>query len=276
MSFVTRFAPSPTGHLHLGHAFSALTAFEAAQAANGRFLLRIEDIDQGRVRPEFEAAIIEDLAWLGIVWEEPVRRQAAHMADYELALQGLIERNLVYRCFHTRKEIAEAIASAPHGATEEAYRGEVLPPDEEATRLDAGEAFAWRLSLKKARAALGPAYFTLVFEDETGLVRAEPERHGDAVLARKDFGASYHLASVYDDAVQGVTHVIRGEDLREAAHLHVLLQRLLELPQVVYRHHKLILGGDGKRLAKRDQAATLKALREGGKSAADVRALVGV
>lgn len=274
--FVTRFAPSPTGYLHLGHAFSALTAFDAAQAEGGRFLLRLEDIDAGRVRPEFEAAIYEDLAWLGLRWEEPVRRQSAHMADYGDALQGLIERNLVYRDFRTRREIAEAIASAPHGPAQEVVRGEALPVDEEAARLAAGDAFAWRLSLKKARAALGPTYFTLVFEDETGLVRADPERHGDVVLARKEFLTSYHLASVWDDALQGVTHVIRGEDLRDAAHLHVLLQRLLDLPTPKYRHHRLILGEDGKRLAKRDQAATLRALREAGKTLVDVRAMVGL
>jgi glutamyl-Q tRNA(Asp) synthetase len=276
MSFITRFAPSPTGFLHLGHAFSALTAFAAAQAAGGRFLLRIEDIDRGRARAEFEAAIFEDLAWLGVRWEEPVRRQSEHMADYEAVLQLLIDRQLVYRCFRTRKEIADAIASAPHGEMEEAFRGEALPPEEEAAKLAAGEAFAWRLSLKKARATLGPAYFALVFEDETGPVRAAPERHGDVVLARKDFGTSYHLASVWDDSLQGVTHVIRGEDLREAAHLHVLLQRLLDLPHPVYRHHRLILGEDGKRLAKRDQAATLRALRESGRTAADVRAMLGL
>ncbi len=274
MSFVTRFAPSPTGYLHLGHALSALTAFEAARAAGGRVLLRIEDIDAGRSRQEFEAAIFEDLAWLGLRWEEPVRRQSAHMAEYAAPLQSLIERNLVYRCFRTRKEIAEAIASAPHGAADERFTGEALPPAEEAERLAAGDSFAWRLSLKKARAALGPAYFTLVFEDESGLVRAEPERHGDVVLARKDFGTSYHLASVWDDALQGVTHVIRGDDLREAAHLHVLLQRLLELPQPIYHHHRLVLGEDGKRLAKRDQSATLRAWREAGKTPADVRAIL--
>jgi glutamyl-Q tRNA(Asp) synthetase len=275
MSFVTRFAPSPTGYLHLGHALSALTAFDAAHAAGGRFILRIEDIDHGRARSEFDAAIFEDLAWLGLSWEEPVRRQSEHMADYEAALQSLIERNLVYRCFRTRKEIADAIASAPHEAGE-MFRGEALPADEEAAKLEAGEAFAWRLSLKKARAALGPAYFTLVFEDETGLVRAEPDKHGDVILARKDFPASYHLASVWDDALQGVTHVIRGEDLRDAAHLHVLLQKLLELPQPVYRHHRLMLGEDGKRLAKRDQAATLRALRHAGKTPDDVRAMTGL
>jgi len=274
MSFVTRFAPSPTGYLHLGHALSALTALDAARAAGGRFLLRIEDIDQGRARPAFEQAIHEDLAWLGLEWETPVRRQSEHMAEYEAALQSLIERGLVYRCFRTRKEIAEAIASAPHGESEDVFRGEALPADEEAAKLEAGEPFAWRLSLKKARSALGPAYFALVFEDETGAVRAEPEKHGDVILARKDFLASYHLASVWDDALQGVTHVIRGEDLREAAHLHVLLQKLLGLPQPTYRHHRLVLGENGKRLAKRDEAATLKALREAGKTPEDVRAML--
>src|SRR5262245_60036726 len=274
MSFITRFAPSPSGYLHLGHALSALTAFDAAHTAGGRFLLRIEDIDQARTRPAFEAAILDDLAWLGLEWEEPVRRQSEHMADYAAALQDLIDRQLVYRCFRTRKEIAEAIASAPHGESEERFRGEALPPAEEAEKLAAGEPFAWRLSLKKARAALGPAYFALVFEDETGRMRAEPERHGDVVLARKDFLASYHLASVWDDALAGVTHVIRGEDLREAAHLHVLLQKLLDLPKPAYRHHRLVLGEDGKRLAKRDSAATLQALRESGRTAAEVRAML--
>lgn len=274
MSFVTRFAPSPTGYLHLGHALSALTAFDAAQAAGGRFLLRIEDIDQGRARPEFEAAIYEDLAWLGIRWEEPVRRQSEHMADYAAALQSLIDRNLVYRDFRTRKEIADTIASAPHGMSDDIARGEALPEEEEEARLANGEAFAWRLSLKKSRAALGPSYFALVFEDETGPTRAEPDKHGDVVIARKDFPTSYHLASVWDDALQGVTHVVRGEDLREAAHLHVLLQKLLGLPTPKYRHHRLVLGEDGKRLAKRDSAATLRALRESGKTAADVRTLL--
>lgn len=276
MSFVTRFAPSPTGHLHLGHAFSALKAFDAALSAGGRFLLRIEDIDQGRARREFEAAILEDLAWLGIRWEEPVRRQSDHMAEYGAALQSLAERGLVYRCFRTRREIAEAIASAPHGESEEVFIGGALAPEEEQAKLEAGEPYAWRLSLKKARAALGPAYFALVFQDETAPVRAEPDKLGDVVLARKDFPASYHLASVWDDALQGVTHVIRGEDLRESAHLHVLLQKLLNLPQPIYQHHRLILGADGKRLAKRDQAATLRALRESGKSPNEVRAMLGL
>jgi glutamyl-Q tRNA(Asp) synthetase len=276
MTFVTRFAPSPTGHLHLGHAFSALTAFEAARAAGGRFLLRIEDIDQGRARPEFEAAILEDLAWLGLAWETPVRRQSEHVAEYGTVLQRMIESGLVYRCFRTRKEVADAIAGAPHEPGEEVFRGEPLAEEDERARLKVGEAFAWRLSLKRARAALGARYFALTFEDETGIVRAEPERLGDVVLARKDFPTSYHLASVWDDALQGVTHVIRGEDLRDVAHLHVLLQALLGLPTPVYRHHRLVLGVDGKRLAKRDQAATLRALREAGKTPDDIRFMVNL
>ncbi len=272
--FTTRFAPSPTGYLHLGHALSALLAFDAAGAVGGRFLLRIEDIDRGRCRAEYEDAIFEDLAWLGITWESPVRRQSEHMSEYAAALQSLIDRGLVYRCFRTRSEITAAIASAPHGPASEIFRGAPLPANEEATRIASGETFAWRLSLAKARMALGAA--ALAFEDETGRAPAEPERHGDLVLARKDFAASYHLASVYDDALQGVTHVIRGEDLREAAHAHVLLQALLGLPQPVYRHHRLLLGADGKRLAKRDQAASLRALRQAGNSLAEVRAMVGL
>ena len=275
MSFITRFAPSPTGLLHLGHALSALTAFDAAQAASGRFLLRIEDLDQGRSRADFEAAIFEDLAWLGLSWEEPVRRQSEHMAEYELALAKLIGRSLVYRCFRTRREVAEAIAAAPHEGASDVFTGEALPQSEEAERLAANEPFAWRLSQKKARAALGPAYFALTFQDETGLVRAEPAKLGDVILARKEFPASYHLASVWDDARAGITHVIRGEDLRESAHLHVLLQRLLDLPTPTYRHHRLLLDEDGKQLAKRSGAPALQTLRKAGKSPTDVRGLLG-
>jgi glutamyl-Q tRNA(Asp) synthetase len=198
------------------------------------------------------------------------------MPTYEAALEGLIARGLVYRCFRTRKEIALAIASAPHGASEETFRGAPLPAAEERARLAAGDAFAWRLSLERARAELGGAYAELAFEDETGVVRAAPERHGDVVLARKDFPTSYHLASVLDDALQGVTHVIRGEDLREAAHLHVLLQALLGLPRPAYRHHRLILGDDGKRLAKRDHALALRELREAGQTPAKIRAMLGL
>ena len=275
MSFVTRFAPSPTGYLHLGHAFSALTAFDAARGAGGRFLLRIEDTDRTRCKPEFEAAILEDLAWLGVRWDAPPRRQSEHMNEYADALQRLIDAGLLYRCFKTRKEIMAEIPHAPH-AVGEIVRGGPLPPDEETARLNSGDAFAWRLWLDRVRGALGPAWDALAFESDGVMTKANPERLGDAILARKEFPASYHLASVCDDARQGVTHIIRGEDLREAAHLHVLLQKLLDLPTPIYSHHRLIVGEDGKRLAKRDQSATLRALREAGRTPADIRATLGL
>lgn len=273
MRFRTRFAPSPTGLLHVGHAFSALTAHGAARAASGEFLLRIEDIDSGRCRPEFEAAILEDLAWLGISWDGPVVRQSERMAAYGAALETLIARGLVYRCFKTRKEIAAAALSAPHGA-EPAFFG--APDPDEAARLARAEPFAWRLSMAAAERALGADFAALMVSDETGVRPADPRKHGDVVLARKDAPASYHLASVWDDADAGVTHVIRGEDLRDAADLHVLLQALLGLPHPDYCHHRLILGKDGQRLAKRDRAETLASLREGGATPADIRAKLGL
>jgi glutamyl-Q tRNA(Asp) synthetase len=279
--FVTRFAPSPTGWLHRGHAFSALTAYDAAQAAGGRFLLRLEDIDRTRCRPEFEVGICEDLAWLGLTWETPVRRQSDHMADYGAALRELSERGLTYRCFKTRREVAEAIESAPHGAME-AYRGGPLPPGEEEARLEAGEPYAWRLSLAAAERALG-GFQALTFveegagpDGETGVIRARPELGGDVVLARKDVGVAYHLAVVHDDALQGVTHVIRGQDLFEATHVQRLLQALLALPTPVYRHHRLLAGPDGRRFAKRDRSETLRELRARGMTAADLRKELGL
>ncbi len=279
MTFVTRFAPSPTGYLHRGHAFSALTAFQAAREAGGRFLLRIEDIDATRCRPEYDAAIVEDLVWLGLSLEQPVRRQSEHLADYHAAIEALRQRGLVYRCFKTRKEID--IGRAPH-APAVPYVGAPLPADEEAERLARGEAFAWRLSLAAAREALG-GFEGLTFleqgegrEGETGVVQARPETVGDIVLARKDVGVAYHLAVVHDDALQGVTHVIRGVDLFEAAHIQRLLQALLGLPTPVYRHHGLLVGPDGKRYAKRDKAQTLRELRAAGTSAADLRAELGL
>jgi glutamyl-Q tRNA(Asp) synthetase len=281
--FVTRFAPSPTGLLHRGHAVSALTAYEAAKAAGGRFLLRIEDIDDERCRPEFEAAVLEDLAWLGIGWERPVRRQSEHLADYEDALRRLRDMGLVYRCFRTRKEVLDEIARAPHGPEPAPFRGGPLAPAEEETRLERGEPFAWRLSLEAARARLGRDWDMLGFLEEgvrsegfdALLVEAEPETAGDVVLARKGLGVAYHLAVVVDDALQGVTHVIRGEDLFEATHIQVLLQRLLGLPTPVYRHHRLLLRPDGKRFAKRDSAETLRAIRESGVSAGELRQELG-
>jgi glutamyl-Q tRNA(Asp) synthetase len=273
--FVTRFAPSPTGYLHRGHGFSALTAWNAARDAGGRFLLRIEDIDTQRSRPHFEAAIHEDLAWLGLEWEQPVRRQSEHLSDYAAALDRLRGMDLLYRCFRTRQEVLDEIARAPHGPVE-AFVGAPLPPAEEAARLAAGEPFAWRLSLKAAREQIGADWEALTFTDlDRGVTRARPETAGDVVLARKDLGVAYHLASVVDDAIQGVTHVIRGEDLAEAAHIHRLLQALLDLPTPIYRHHRLLTGPDGKKFSKRDHAQSLRDIRESGVSAAELRGELG-
>ena len=288
MSFVTRFAPSPTGLLHLGHAFSALTAFDAARKAGGRFLLRIEDIDTTRSRSEFESAIFDDLAWLDVTWEAPVRRQSDHLADYAAALEKLRELGVLYRCFLTRKEIAEQSASAPHGESEgedgKTYKGPTHPisADEEQERLSRGQPYAWRLSMRYSQDLLGEEFARLVFveqsdgSNEERIVSAHPETHGDVILGRKDSLASYHIAAVHDDALQGVTHVIRGEDLRASAHVHVLLQKLLGLPSPVYRHHRLLTGPDGKRYAKRDHSLTLASLRAEGLSPADIRARIGL
>lgn len=280
----TRFAPSPTGRLHLGHAFSALSAERVARAAGGRFLLRIEDIDRGRCRPDYEAAIYEDLAWLGLDWERPPRRQSDHFADYAAALERLVDMGVAYRCFRTRSEILDEIARAPHlspsGPDGPAYVGAPLADAEERALLVAGAPFAWRLSIAAARARLGAAYDALSFTTEgqgpaQGRLAARPEMFGDVVVARKDAGTSYHLASVHDDALQGVTHVVRGEDLFPVAHLHRLLQALLGYPAPHYVHHRLLTDDYGRRLAKRDKAATLAALREGGESAAALRARLG-
>lgn len=273
MTFTTRFAPSPTGYLHKGHAFSALTAHAAAQAAGGRFILRIEDIDATRVRPLFDAAILEDLAWLGIDWEEPVRRQSQHMADYQAALDRLRDDGLIYRCFRTRREVLDEIGRAPHGPGEgpsgTVFRGTPLAASEEARRTAGAEPYAWRLSLDAAAEWLGEdGWESLTFEEQGhgpqgqhGRLQARPEHAGDVVLARKDVGVAYHLAVVVDDALQGVNHVIRGEDLHEASHIQRLLQALLGLPTPAYRHHRLLTSDSGQRLAKRDRAETLRDLR---------------
>jgi glutamyl-Q tRNA(Asp) synthetase len=287
MAFTTRFAPSPTGLLHKGHAFSALTAHAAARAVGGRFILRIEDIDATRARPEYEAALLEDLAWLGMEWETPVRRQSEHLADYQAALDRLRNAGLLYRCFRTRREVLDEIGRAPHGPGEGpeglVFRGGSLPLGEESRRLAAGEAFAWRLSLDAAAEALGEGgWGALLFREEGrgpagkhGLIQARPEQLGDVVLARKDVGVAYHLAVVVDDALQGVTHVIRGQDLFEAAHIQRLLQALLGLPTPVYRHHGLLLAPGGQRLAKRDRAEALREIRARGVTADEVRAELG-
>jgi glutamyl-Q tRNA(Asp) synthetase len=279
--FVTRFAPSPTGRLHRGHAFSALTAFAAAKKAGGRFLLRIEDIDAGRCRPEYEVAIREDLAWLGLTWETPVVRQSERLRAYHAVLDSLRARELVYRCFRTRRETLEDIGRAPHGAAE-ALRPGPLSAGEEARLLAESRPFAWRLSLSAAERVVG-AFSRLTFEEEGagpngehGLIVARPDLAGDVILARKDLGVSYHLAAVVDDAWQGVTQVIRGRDLFAAAHVQRVLQALLGFPTPIYRHHRLLLRADGKRFAKRDTAETLADLRARGVTAEGLRAELGV
>ena len=274
---VTRFAPSPTGRLHLDHAYAAKVAHDAARAAGGRFLLRIEDLDQTRSRPEFEAGILEDLRWLGLSWDGEFVRQSDRAAAHRSALDKLQAMGLVYPCFCTRREIAEEIAAsgaAPHGPEGPIYPGTCrnLSPDAAASRIAAGDSHALRLNVAKATTLAGP----LTWRDrERGEITARPERFGDIILARKDAPAAYHLAVVVDDAAAGVTLVTRGEDLFEATDVQVLLQRLLGLETPEYLHHKLVLGPDGKRLAKRDRAATLQALRERGVSLDEAMQAVG-
>jgi glutamyl-Q tRNA(Asp) synthetase len=277
--FTTRFAPSPTGYLHLGHACSAFHVWQGAQAENGRVLLRIEDIDQTRCRPEYETAILEDLSWLGLAWDGPVRRQSDHFADYEAVLEQLRQRGLIYRCFRTRREIAAAL---PAGADPDAagFTARPLPASEEESRLERGHAFAWRLSLAAARDALGPRYQRLAYIDETDgtarSVAADLRPFGDVVLGRKETPTSYHLACCHDDALQGITHVIRGEDIREMTAIHALLQALMDWPQPVYRFHTLILGPDGKKLSKRSGDRGLRAWRDEGKTPDDLRRMTGI
>lgn len=274
---VTRFAPSPTGLLHLGHARSALEGWRAARAGGGRFLLRIEDIDTGRCREEFFAAIFEDLAWLGLTWEEPVRRQSEHLADYAAALERLRAMELVYPCFCTRQDIQreiEAAVAAPHGPDGPLYPGTCrrLSASEREERMAAGEPFAWRLDVAAAVARAGALHWQ---DEHAGLVAADPASLGDVVLARKDTPTSYHLSVTVDDHLQGVSLVTRGVDLFHATHVHRLLQALLDYETPRYRHHALLTDPSGRRLAKRDKAATLRAMRAAGQTPEAVRALAG-
>lgn len=262
---VTRFAPSPTGRLHAGHGFSALMAHDFARTRGGRFLLRVEDIDQGRCRAEHVQAILDDLRWLGIAWDGPVVFQSARMAFYAEALDRLKRVGVAYPCFCTRADIAREIAasqSAPHGPDGPLYPGTCrdLPEAERAARM-AREDHAWRIDMAHAAALAGPLDW---HDASAGRVVADPLSLGDVVLARKDAGTSYHLAVTVDDAAQGVTDVVRGTDLFQATHVHRVLQALLGLPTPRYHHHPLLVGEDGKRLAKRDGAPTLAALREAG------------
>ena len=274
---LTRFAPSPTGDLHLGHAYSAALAHEAARGAGGRFRVRIDDIDGSRSREDYVTASLADLDWLGLAWDGDPVRQSAHLGDYAAALEQLRARGLVYPCFCTRADIAQSLA-APHGPPN-GPAGAMYPgtcrhlSDAERARRMVSEQHCWRLDMARAVAPAGD----LAWEEAgQGMRAADPLAHGDVVLARKDAPASYHLASTIDDAAMGVTHVIRGADLIASTDVHRLLQALLDLPTPLYRHHALVCGPDGKRLAKRDAAAALAALRDAGVDgpslAADLRA----
>jgi len=285
---VFRFAPSPNGYLHLGHAFSALLNFDAARQSGGSFLLRIEDIDATRCRPEFEAAIYEDLAWLGIGWEEPVRRQSEHLSDYRAALENLSVRGLVYPGFESRAEIARLVVEReaqapwprdPDGAP--LYPGDAksLSTEARARLFESGAPYALGLDMAAACAAvpdLGWIEHGCGPDGETGAVAARPQTWGDVILARKETPTSYHLSVVIDDALQGVTEVVRGEDLFRSTDVHRLLQQLLGLPQPGYRHHRLILDGEGRKLSKSSQATGLRELRAAGATSGDIRRLVGL
>lgn len=273
-SFVTRFAPSPTGFLHLGHAASAFAVWDWAHSADGSVILRIEDIDLNRCRPEFEAAIFEDLAWLGLVWPAPVRRQSEHFSEYERVIDILHQRGLAYRCFRTRQEVAAQSDRAPH-APEPVFRGAPLPAYEEKRRLETGQAHAWRLSISAARDWLGPRASHLCYIETSGgsqrQIDIDPDTLSDIVIGRKDSPASYHLAACHDDALQGVSHVIRGDDLAPSTPVHILLQALMGWPQPVYCHHRLLLDADGKRFAKRNKSVTLRDLRATGVTPEQIR-----
>lgn len=285
---VFRFAPSPNGQLHLGHAYSALLNDDFARRFGGRFLLRIEDIDIARCRPEFEAAIYDDLSWLGLSWEHPVRRQSEHFDDYRAAFAKLKDRRAVYPCFCSRKEIADAIACHeaksgapwprdPDGAPLYPGTCRSLPAEEIGRRLGEERPHAWRLDGAAARELLPGSHDYRRFDREgrEEKVEADPWRWGDAVIVRKEVPTSYHLSVVVDDALQGVTHVVRGQDLEAATDLHILLQGLLGLPVPLYHHHGLIVDSEGDKLAKSRGSEALSALRAQGFSAAEVRHRLG-
>jgi len=285
---IFRFAPSPNGYLHLGHAYSALLNDDMARACGGRLLLRIENIDAARCRPEYETAIYEDLHWLGISWTEPVRRQSEHFADYRAAVAKLETAGLLYPSFESRSEIAAMVAERerdgpwprdPDGVPLYPGAARAMPPGERVRRRRAGEPFALRLDTDAAVARTGPLTWTESGsgpQRKTGRVPAEPRRWGDVILARKELPTSYHLAVVVDDALQGVTDVVRGQDLFWATSIHRLLQVLLGLREPAYHHHRLILDDEGRKLSKATKATSLRQLRSGGASAADIRRMVGL
>jgi len=272
---VTRFAPSPTGYLHVGHVRSALVGWQAARAEGGRFLLRLEDIDQTRCRDEYAAAILEDLGWLGLNWDGPVRRQSEHFDDYRRALDGLEAVSVLYPCFCTRREIRDEITragNAPHAQSGPPYSGTCrrLGSRQRAEKQRSGIDYALRLDLARALALTGPIEWVEEKADGPRRNLADPAALGDVVLARKDAPTSYHLAVTVDDAIQGVTLVTRGEDLAAATHIHRVLQALLDLPTPRYRHHELVTDAAGRRLSKRDHALTIRSMRERGISPAEI------
>jgi glutamyl-Q tRNA(Asp) synthetase len=283
---VLRFAPSPNGYLHLGHAFSALLNFDLARRTGGRFLLRVEDIDATRCRGEFEDAIYQDLTWLGVAWETPVRRQSEHLADHRAALEKLVTEGLVYPSFESRAEIARLVAQResrarwpcdPDGAPHYPGTAKSLSPEERAQWLRSGKPYALRLDMAAACARIGELSWIERGEGpegETGAVAARPQDWGDVILGRKETPTSYHLAVVIDDALQGVTEVVRGRDLFWSTSIHRLLQELLGLPQPAYRHHRLILDGGGQKLSKSTKATGLRELRAQGMTPVEIRHLV--
>lgn len=273
-AIITRFAPSPTGHLHKGHAYSALKAWDLARESDGHFLLRIEDIDHTRCRPENTPQIFEDLTWLGLTWETPVRIQSEHLEDFHAVAKTLTEAGWLYPCFCTRKDILREIESAggaPHGSDGPLYPGTCrqLSTDEQNARIVASESHAMRIDLTKALEHLNgaPGWNDAIQGTQSGT----PELLGDAVIVRKDIGTSYHLAVVHDDALEGITDIVRGVDLFDSTHLHRVLQELLGYSEPTYHHHELITDEEGERLAKRNQSITLKTLREQGLTPAQLR-----
>jgi len=289
---VFRFAPSPNGHLHLGHALSALLNYDMARAAGGRFLLRMEDIDPARCRPEFEAAIYEDIDWLGIAWEQPVRRQSEHLGDYRAALEKLAARRLTFPSFESRAEIAHMVSDRdvrerwprdPDGVPVYPGAARQMAEQDRQERIARGQPYAIRLDMDKAmewaRECGDPLYWTETGAGpagETGEIAADPTAWGDVIVGRKEMPTSYHLAVAVDDAAQGVTHVVRGQDLFWSTSVHRVLQDLLGLPAPVYHHHRLILDAEGRKLSKSTQATGLRELRAGGAAARDIRRMVGL
>lgn len=275
---IFRFAPSPSGYLHLGHAYSALFSWTQAQKHNARFILRIEDIDTTRCRKEFTEAIYEDLSWLGFEWRDPPRNQSEHMDDYQRALKKLEDQDLLYPCFCTRKEIQNEVQQsgrAPHGPDGLIYPGTCrnLSTTERKKRIAQGDSYALRLNTAQACALAGELYW---HDERKGKVRATPEIFGDVVLARKDIHTSYHLSVTVDDALQNISCITRGTDLFEATHIHRLLQALLKLPVPTWHHHDLLHDEEGNRLAKRHNALAIRELRKQGKSPEDIRMMVGI